>query len=832
MTEINATVRLRPTRIGFLVRPNDLDSIKKIMAYCSCLWGGSYNPIIPVFKTAPKDWRSERFERLKGPAIARGYVNFFEPDVYVEAEEGLAEEVGLSALREKHSFREQVITLSKFMAPRDHKTWSEPYFGLSIVDVYRHLYEKEQRFAFRDKIETLLVEPNSHDGLVEAMFGAFPNYRPAAYIEKGYVDVFSPSKETATVDTWLKVFKKRFRTPLAATKYTLEPRRWGSQELLIYVFNPARPTDLIDLWNIRLEPHPVLPVPIDWVDQAVVVNELRKAIKAEHRPMRGNPQKLKFHATIEFARSINEEKAKSVIDKLRPGLPAGSIAYKLWRNRIWENHRSEFVHRDRRLLVTAKEQNVSLAIKKSHRLTSNFEALSPEFAARYAGHSHRWANVLRCSSLGSDDVATVLPFNTYDRSWPKLGLGLENVAIGTEGLVFSQRFKDNTESMYFLSKEEAIIGTLKQRGIESTLSDPGHIARQMLDHLGGLWGVKIIADLDTIKLLNDMAGTVRRKSNESDQLEETFPLRSSPLEKWTALISKRKQLMWSSHLKLADFTNKKVLRLGLETGCPHCHTDNWHTLTATDYKVTCERCLKEYDFPQAKLREHNRNWTYRVIGPFSVPDFGRGAYSSLLTLRALQGFGLGSNRQMTFSTALEVQFDGKKAEADFVALWRKENHDIDIEPNLVIGETKSLGTGDLIKQKDLSRLKALAAKLPGAVIVISVMRDHFTANEKKLLLPFVRWARRADSDGHAKNPVILLTGHELFTDHDITNTWKQLGGTHKKYSEHHYTNSLESLAISTQAIYLGMPTLHEVREQQWKKRDSRRQKGQAVESQT
>jgi hypothetical protein len=87
MTDLNADVRLRPTRIGFLVRPTDMASIKKIMAYCCCLWGGAHNPIIPVFKSTPKDWRDERFERLKGPAIARGYINFFEPDVYVEAEE-------------------------------------------------------------------------------------------------------------------------------------------------------------------------------------------------------------------------------------------------------------------------------------------------------------------------------------------------------------------------------------------------------------------------------------------------------------------------------------------------------------------------------------------------------------------------------------------------------------------------------------------------------------------------------------------------------------------------------------------------------------------------
>ncbi len=99
MTDISATIRLRPTRIAFLVRPTDLSSVRKIMSYCACLWGGVYNPIIPVFRTAPKEWKPEPFERIKGFAVAKGYVNFFEPGVFVESEEGLLENAGLGALR-------------------------------------------------------------------------------------------------------------------------------------------------------------------------------------------------------------------------------------------------------------------------------------------------------------------------------------------------------------------------------------------------------------------------------------------------------------------------------------------------------------------------------------------------------------------------------------------------------------------------------------------------------------------------------------------------------------------------------------------------------------
>ena len=47
------------------------------------------NPIIPVFRTHPKEWKPEPYDRLRGLSIARGYLKFFEPDVYIEAEKGL-----------------------------------------------------------------------------------------------------------------------------------------------------------------------------------------------------------------------------------------------------------------------------------------------------------------------------------------------------------------------------------------------------------------------------------------------------------------------------------------------------------------------------------------------------------------------------------------------------------------------------------------------------------------------------------------------------------------------------------------------------------------------
>ena len=374
-----------------------------------------------------------------------------------------------------------------------------------------------------------------------------------------------------------------------------------------------------------------------------------------------------------------------------------------------------------------------------------------------------------------------------------------------------------------LRANDAIVGSLKQFGIKAELSEPGHIARQMLEHLGGLWGVHLLADINTLKLLNKMAGGFRRRSNEEDTVEETFELRTAPLKDWTDLISARKAQHDLARHDLEDFTKRNVIRLGLETDCPHCLAKNWSTLTEVDYRVICERCLKPYDFPQATLRQHNRNFTYRVVGPFSLPDYGRGSYSALLALRVLEQFNSSPN-EMTFSTAMNLSLDGFQREVDFVA-WRGDDRlgrDNRRPPQLIIGEAKSLAQGELITARDLTRLKSVAVKLPDAAVVISVLREDFTSVEKQLLENFVNWGRRVNVHGEPTNPVLLLTAHELTMDDLLSATWKDLGGAHARFADYEHTRTLLNVADATQQIYLELPSFHQVLREYWDKRIARR----------
>ncbi|MDO8399004.1 MAG: hypothetical protein Q7T45_14400 [Bradyrhizobium sp.] len=820
MSDLSAEIQLRPTRIGFLVEPADLASVRSIMRACTCLWGGVYNPIIPVFNRPPTEWKSETYDRFKGAAVAKGYVRFFEPDVYVEAKAGLLEKAGLRALRPEYSFHSHVITLKELLEPEPDRSYSEPQFGLNIQDILGHIYKTEQKFVLRDKRESVVVKPQRGNALVESVFGVYPTTPDVDYIRQAYTDVYKPEEVDATPENWRRVFQRGAETPLRVTRHGLNTQRYWYHDLLVFVFDPARATDLIDLWNLRLEPHPVLPVPIGWF--VALADDIFDLLQSEHRSVAGNPNGIMHHATIEFGRSIRKKDAEALVHTLKPGLPPGALTVKYWRNSIWIDHRDDRMHRDTRLKVVANEKRADLLLKEDgQRLHTTFEALEPEFSIRHSKGDHRWVNVLRLSNYGKKSVASLLPFNTFDRTWPSLALGGESVAVGGEGWVFPQSHKNLGQYVSLMNPEEAIIGSLKQLGIRAKLSEPGHIAKQMLEHLGGLWGVHLLADLDTLKLLNKMAGGMRRKRNEVETIEETFELRTASLKVWTKLVSRRKEKR-SSSADLVKFTAANIIRLGVETECPHCSAKKWSTLTAVDYRVVCDRCLKLFEFPEAGLRDHNRNWTYRVVGPFSVPDYGRGSYSALLALRVLSRYRSAMDR-MTFATAMNLSFDGIDREVDFIAWHAGERmQETHRPPQLVIGEAKSFGQGESITSSELAKLRQVVTKLPEAVIVIAVLRDHFTPAEKKMLTSFVKWGRRVNLYGEPTNPVLLLTSHELMMDHYVSSTWKELGGKHAKFADYNNTRTLFNFADATQQIYLGMPSFHLERDNYWKKRHARR----------
>jgi hypothetical protein len=203
----------------------------------------------------------------------------------------------------------------------------------------------------------------------------------------------------------------------------------------------------------------------------------------------------------------------------------------------------------------------------------------------------------------------------------------------------------------------------------------------------------------------------------------------------------------------------------------------------------------------------NTPWEYRVVGPFSVPNFGGGSYSTVLTLRLFSRT-FGGHAALTYSTGLIVKLDDdSKLEVD-LTFWyaRDRTFGRDDEPVLVFGETKSFAE-ESFKQQDVDRMKRLATKFPGAFLVFATLKDQLSEQEKAAISELAMWGRENQENGEPRAPVVVLTATELFADWNLHVTWKGLNDDRKKLAEvpAFKFGNLWSLASTTQQAYLGLP---------------------------
>ena len=96
-----------------------------------------------------------------------------------------------------------------------------------------------------------------------------------------------------------------------------------------------------------------------------------------------------------------------------------------------------------------------------------------------------------------------------------------------------------------------------------------------------------------------------------------------------------------------------------------------------------------------------------------------------------------------------------------------------------------------------------AEEFPGVAIVVSTFRRDLEEGEREMLIPIAKQGWQPKLVNKRGNPLIILTGNELFSHTDPRGTWKSLGGRFEKFGNWHYDgNEEETLAEITQSLYL------------------------------
>lgn len=473
MGTIDINLRLRPIRFAFLIRPDDEKHALEAFRINTCLWGGAYNPIIPFFKQLPKWWdkKGHRFESAK--QIVNGYLDFFEPDFIVEAEKGIARELGFD--------KERVIGPSDILLREGDR--NREGFGQSINDIYGHLYKHEFQFSRRHKHNIVYIksEDPTFDLFASCIFGAFPTQRKLKYFEQNYKYVFEPKEIVLNDSSLAKIYKSRYTSALKLSQEGLEVDYNDHSDPAIFVLKADESRDLIDFWNLRIMRRNILAIPAQWIQ--ALSPFVKDFILRNYRPLPGNPHGVMIHPTVMFSRSISEKESEDLHKKYIRVDKKGANCIQHWYPHLWRPT-PDFAVRTTRSTVSANEKRIDLSVDPEKPVVT-FNSLWPEFAKKY-GNRHRFANVVKIGGWGDDDqVATTFPCNYKNPKFPKFRLGREHLLPTTEGLVFFPEHRNISERWELLSGTNAISAWLNDNGIQANLSEAGRATQQIIQTLGG-----------------------------------------------------------------------------------------------------------------------------------------------------------------------------------------------------------------------------------------------------------------------------------------------------------------------------------------------------------
>ena len=797
--------RLRPVRLAFLVRPDDGKTLRKVIETSTCLWGGRFNGIIPVFRRTPRWWSDRPIKSWSASEIVRGYLSAFEPDYVVTTGAHLANGLDLEDGR--------LITLAEVLSSTREEHIG---CGLGVMEVYRDLYQREFQFVRRHPAK--VVRPKVADRhlslFAAACFGAFPRDKALSYISRGFDEAFDPQDATIDGANLFEVLTAGVGTTLIMGSAGLDVRRrgWSSGPVLFFM-DGTKARDLIDYWNLRALGWRVLPVPKQWAD--TLVDPCSRFVRESNVPYRHNPE-MKQWTTLLRSRSTTRSEVEAFARRIHvPGEHALSLQD--WYPRMWDDWARDKDH-VQRCDVTAKEGDTECTVENGR---IAFRSLTPAFADRFGwGDKARWVNVVRVRDYWpGSELALVLPpgLRDLDRVLQTFDRGATSVS--TEGIVLRCRHHDWTHRWTLPDGLAVFRHWLGAQNLTVGLSGAGRIAQQVIRSLGGPWGAQLIADGEIVKLLHKMAhGMIESPAEQKSTGSRKPPVRGRVVirGRWLELLKKANEgNIDRAAGHLATLVERGVLRVGLKVQCPVCGQANWFSPGAILDVLRCERCLRDFPFPAAD--PPSGDWWYRTQGPFSVENYAQGGYAVALALRFLTSQ---MHAETTWVAGLEIsEASGVLGEIDFGVWWRRESAFDADEPVLLLGECKSF---DQFATKEVERAKRFAERFPGATLVFATLREELEASERKRLAALARAGRKYLKADKWRAPVLVLTSLELMSDMGPPYCWRDAGGRFAQFAQNFRGfGGLTELCDATQQLHLGLEPYGQWQHEEFERRRQR-----------
>lgn len=227
MTNVDVRINYRPVRIGWCIRENNWEDLRSVLRLTHLLWGGRFNPIIPV-----------------EAGCAKSIVRRFRVDILADVADD--------------------VSVRQFSSSFTNLPWPVPVQGLfsdstrltpNFLDVSHVLEEieqevPEQNFVFQHSERLKIVLWEGEDPLADVFLATFGAYPPE--FEQEVIRRINPASDFLREEELVPSSLLKDPTPSAISEYGLS---WYQYPLDItsgfYVGEANNFQDVVNFWNLR-----------------------------------------------------------------------------------------------------------------------------------------------------------------------------------------------------------------------------------------------------------------------------------------------------------------------------------------------------------------------------------------------------------------------------------------------------------------------------------------------------------------------------------------------------------------------------------------------------
>jgi hypothetical protein len=682
----NVRVRYRPARIGWCIRDDNWDDLRRALKITHILWGGKFNPVIPI-----------------GAPHADELVPRFRVDVLLDITDDLH--------------------IKSFMGGFKHLPWPllQPAllsnsFGRLVpnfLDVSHPLVRIAEEVRLPNQLafarDGLPVSPESNpyafvhwgedDPLKDVMlatFGAYPSSKEVGRdYERFLREHIQPFYYWAKPQEAIPALLLDKLTPSEISALDLNWDRVPCNSTLGFYAGRADDfQDIVNYWNLR-----AAGLNLMFLDPAHAerLAPLRESHSEFIKQRRGAAT---YYDGMEAVWSRSQEIVQQ--------LAIQAVSYNALDDVDIPGDVRPPLHyfSDKTVLASQSEEQGSI--------TLSFQLPEKPFRiddVPECGEQHFVVSVVSPNTRTDEASTFWIPYIPSLNVWYGRNVCWSGRAARAEadGIGIIRPITDESVQLTSIPKQELAAKLFELAGIDAKPSVPGRIASRVISQLGGLQACKVLKIAGVRRLLKRYGPLEHFDRTEAIRIignwdSETKQFQFSDYE--NLFIEQRRGK--ATKLKPADvflyLLEKGLFRAGLVLVCPICELPSWVHLDDVSTQVNCELCGRTFNVVR-QLK--TRDWMYRRSGLFGKENNQEGGVPVALTLQQLDA------NLSTFGNALFLAnmcltpggANIQPCETDiFVAMPRGEITE------LAVGECKD--AGGKIELDDAQKLAAVADSFP------------------------------------------------------------------------------------------------------------------------